>query len=223
MRVGIYHGAGASSRFVDALVKAFAPHPVALLNARALLFADWPAHVDVLAVPGGRDLPYVRDLHGKGTRRIRAFVEGGGRYLGICAGAYFGSREVVFESGGPLQVLGQRELSFYAGKAVGPAYGLGLFDYRSERGARLAQVGSARVYFNGGPAFPEAKGGEVLARYDDLPDKPAAILRCPVGSGVAILAGVHIECPVPDDAARRALWDQTLDALFLTESTVRTI
>ena len=213
MKVGIYSGMGASSRFVEALVKALAPHPVTLLNARALLFADWPTHIDVLAMPGGRDLPYVRDLHGKGTQRIRAFVEGGGRYLGICAGAYFGSREVVFEPGGPLQVLGHRELSLYEGKAVGPAYGLGAFDYRSERGARLAQVGSAQVYFNGGPAFPEAKGEEVLARYDDLPDKPPAILRCPVEKGVAILAGVHIECPVSDDTARRALWDQTLHAL----------
>ncbi len=210
MRIGIYNGRGTSHRFVEALIQAFTPHPVTLLSARALLFADWPSHVDILAIPGGRDLPYVRDLHGKGTRRIRAFVEGGGRYLGICAGAYFGSREVVFEPGGPLQVLGHRELAFYGGKAVGPAYGLGVFDYRSERGARLAHIGGAHVYFNGGPAFPEAKGEEVLARYDDLPDAPPAILRCRVGSGIAILAGVHIECPVPDDAPRRALWDRVL-------------
>ena len=31
-------------------------------------------------------------------------MEGGGTYLGICAGAYFASREVIFEKGTPLEV-----------------------------------------------------------------------------------------------------------------------
>ncbi len=46
----------------------------------------------------------------KVTRRIRDFVSEGGRYLGICAGAYFGSKEVRFDVGGPMEVKGDRDL-----------------------------------------------------------------------------------------------------------------
>jgi hypothetical protein len=33
----------------------------------------------------------------------------GGRYLGICAGAYFAAKEVVFEKGTEMEVTGARE------------------------------------------------------------------------------------------------------------------
>ncbi len=45
------------------------------------------------------DLPYCADLHGTGCTRIRAFVHAGGSYMGLCAGAYFGSSYCEFEKG----------------------------------------------------------------------------------------------------------------------------
>ena len=50
-------------------------------------------------MPGGADRPYCAALNGEGNRRIRAFVEAGGAYLGLCAGAYYASQRVEFELG----------------------------------------------------------------------------------------------------------------------------
>jgi biotin--protein ligase len=63
-------------------------------------------------IPGGRDLPYVSEMSGKSgiARRIKEYVSEGGRYLGLCAGGYFGSGEVRFDEGGKMEVMGKREL-----------------------------------------------------------------------------------------------------------------
>jgi hypothetical protein len=37
-----------------------------------------------------------------GVRRVRDFVEKGGGYLGLCAGAYFAASSIEFEKGSPL-------------------------------------------------------------------------------------------------------------------------
>ena len=110
------------------------------VDARALLNEQWEERASLVAIPGGADIPYMRALNGEGNRRIRQFVEEGGLYLGICAGGYYGSSAIEFEKGNRLEVCGKRELSFFPGMAVGPAYGPNLFRYTSEAGARLAQV-----------------------------------------------------------------------------------
>jgi hypothetical protein len=50
------------------------------------------------------------------------FVNSGGSYLGLCAGAYYACSSVQFEQGSRLQVLGDRELAFFPGIACGAAY-----------------------------------------------------------------------------------------------------
>lgn len=78
------------------------------------LLADqpWEPSCALLVVPGGRDIPYVDELTDKRhvTHRIREYVEHGGRFLGICAGAYFASAEVRFDVGGGMEVTGKRDL-----------------------------------------------------------------------------------------------------------------
>ena len=54
-----------------------------------------------------------------GNERIREYVSKGGKYLGICAGGYYASSYVEFEKSTTLEVLGDRELSFFPGKAIG--------------------------------------------------------------------------------------------------------
>jgi hypothetical protein len=49
-------------------------------------------------------------------------LDGGGAYLGLCAGAYYACASIEFDRGGPLQVAGPRELRLFAGSARGPAY-----------------------------------------------------------------------------------------------------
>lgn len=151
-----------------------------------------------LIMPGGRDRPYHAALQGAGNAQIRAFVEDGGTYLGICAGAYYGCRKVEFDKGFPLEVCEDRELAFFSGTAVGPAYGKGTFEYESEKGARMAKLGTAngmiQIYYNGGCYFEgDFSHVKILARYLDLPGHPPAIIECPVDKGRAILSGVHLE------------------------------
>lgn len=167
------------------------------LNVQDML-AGKLAEVSLFIMPGGRDRPYHATLKGKPNSLLRAFVEEGGTYLGICAGAYYGCRRVEFDEGFPLEVCEDRELCFFSGKAIGPAFGKGSFEYESEKGAKITRIetenGTFYSYYNGGCFFEgDFTHTRILGRYLDLPGKPPAIIECPVKKGRAILSGVHIE------------------------------
>lgn len=170
------------------------------VDHRFFLEPGWEEKTALIAFPGGRDLPYHQALKGEGNRSIKAFVEKGGHFLGVCAGGYYGSACIEFDKGGELEVCGSRELSFYPGKAIGPAFGKGMFRYESDQGAFAAQVEWKEkrdfVYFNGGCFFEKVEHYphiRTLARYTDLPSNPAAAIYCPFGLGGAVLIGVHPE------------------------------
>lgn len=168
------------------------------LTAQELIEGDWDQTASLFIMPGGRDRLYQAALQGKGNQKIRAFVERGGTYLGICAGAYYGCRRFEFEKGSPLEICEERELAFFSGAAIGPAYGPGTYTYESREGSRAAPLltphGPFHSYHYGGCFFTgDFSSCRILARYADLPNHPPAILECPVGQGKAILSGVHLE------------------------------
>lgn len=164
-------------------------------------------------MPGGRDIPYCQELNGEGNKRIRHFVENGGSYLGICAGAYYGCKAIEFAKGDPFyEVCGERELKFYPGLGIGPVYPG--FDYESNSGAKaieittscdlvdLPQKSRIVVHYNGGLYFapptsvqttPLIYGGtcQVLAYYPN--DIYPSIVSINYGKGLVMLSGVHIE------------------------------
>jgi len=200
------------------------------LHRQELCEGNWINDASILIMPGGRDRPYHKDLQGSGNAQIRRFVEQGGIYLGICAGAYYGCKRVEFNKGFPLEVCEDRELGFFSGTAVGPAYGNGTFSYSNSSGARAAKIstntGDFHVYYNGGCTFEgDLSCYKILARYVELPSQPAAIIECSMGKGKAILSGVHLEMmpshldakdpylapliPILEESEpkRRALWD----------------
>lgn len=204
MRIALYLDEGVDTVLLRQVVRSLKEScPSAIIkkaNRHFFLSPKWEDEVDLIVIPGGRDVPYHRHLQGEANRRIRAFVERGGRYLGICAGGYFGSGFVAFEEGGELEVLGSRELCFFPGRAVGPAYGKGLFSYDSQCGAKAALIrwkeGLVKIYYNGGCFFENAEKYshvEVIARFEDLKNQPAAIIACQIGKGQALLSGVHFE------------------------------
>ncbi len=178
--------------------------------------------VAVFVLPGGADLYYVEKLEGEGNRQIRAYVESGGRYLGICGGAYYAARSIVYAEGSAHEVAGPRALGFFPGRAVGPVGESGPLDREGFPPPRILSLLdpvspepiAAAVYW-GGPAFVgHDRGGEsgskadgeigpaveILARYDTPEtDRPLpAIVRCAVGRGRAVLCGIHPEI-TPDD------------------------
>jgi biotin--protein ligase len=193
---------GSLRRLLKSLQRELAPqaHLIQRIDAAALKRGGWEKETALLVIPGGRDLYYHSALDGEGTKRIRHFVEKGGGYLGICAGAYFGSSAIEFEKGGSLEVCGKRSLGFFPGIAKGSAYGHNSYSYEDCRGAEAAHISwqdfPCHAYFNGGCFFDQPEDHEhvqVLSRYLNLKQSPAAIIRCKVGRGTAILSGVHIE------------------------------
>lgn len=185
------------------------------VDHRFFLTTDWHEKTALVVFPGGRDLPYHTNLQGLANRNIQAYVQKGGSFLGICAGGYYGAAEIEFEKDGELEICASRELGFFSGKAIGPAYGNNLFRYESEAGAREAWIeweqGFCSVYFNGGCRFEGTEACsnvKVIARYNDLPETPPAVVHCRVGKGVALLSGVHPEYITEEleESPKKAFW-----------------
>ncbi len=179
-------------------------HTIRRMDSKTLKSQSWEKETALLVIPGGRDIYYHDALDGPGTSKIRAFVEGGGSYLGICAGAYFGSGAIEFEKGGSYEVCANRSLSFFPGLAEGPAYGKNKYRIDGLQGLEAARVSwkddSFHTYYNGGCQFVGANefpGVSVLSSYLELEGDPAAIISCKIGQGQAILSGVHLEYSVP--------------------------
>lgn len=210
-KILIYQDEGTSLSSVESIIlslqqenldKQYTLHTI---DRNFLKVKTWQLDTRLLIFPGGRDLPYCNALQGEANQKIIDFVQSGGKFLGICAGAYYGSREVKFEIEGPLEVVGKRELQFFPGTAYGPAYGLRKFCYENDSGAQIATLNlqlknslsiSLAAYFNGGCFFVEAKNYKnisTICTYTDIEGTPSAIIQCRVGKGKAILSGVHPE------------------------------
>ena len=151
----VYTGKGAGTRSALSAARALSLSlplaDVRTLSASALLEGSWSspssssspspiAAAVALVMPGGADLPYCADLNGRGNEIIRLFVkEGGGSYLGLCAGGYYGSSRVEFElESEVLCVEGERELAFFPGVALGAA--VPGFRYETEAGAAATRL-----------------------------------------------------------------------------------
>jgi biotin--protein ligase len=209
MNVLIYNGNGTSANAVKqtyTTLKAILGHAYDVMKVDATTLKDepWQETCSLFVMPGGRDSPYCDDLNGPANAKIREFVQGGGRYLGFCAGAYYASNEIEFEKGSAIQVVGQRELGFFPGLSRGTMFPG--FVYNSEKGARSVSIRlnesqkSIKTYYNGGGYFVHADkydNVKVICTYQDrglAPEtEPAAGVHCQVGKGTAVLFGVHPE------------------------------
>lgn len=166
-------------------------------------------HAVMFVMPGGADLPYCAALNGAPNARIRRFVEAGGTYLGICAGAYYACRELAFHAGTRGAICGPRELSFVDAVAVGslPELTGGLLYDGTPRTTAAVTLRTTDhlspaplalyTHYHGGCRFDfdaaPGAGTQVLAVYADLGGTPPAIVSARVGKGRAILSGVHLE------------------------------
>jgi glutamine amidotransferase PdxT len=87
--IGIYTGSGASHSwlwFVEILDR-MGFHHVHFVNERDIL-ADALVPLDVLLMSGGDTFAIAEGLGAEGSNKLRSFIEGGGLYIGTCAGAY---------------------------------------------------------------------------------------------------------------------------------------
>jgi len=177
----------------------------------------------ILVMPGGRDLPYLEKLGVSGCRVIQEFVSRGGVYMGFCAGAYFAAKRVLFEPNTPIEVRGERPLSFYPGLAYGTLYPQTKFNYGSETGAWASRLAGSTgeifyAYYNGGCAFKHcrANGFEEICVYDDVPELPSAVLFAKHGEGRVLLSGVHLEIS-PEGALENGTPSNIVETLMSTD------
>ncbi|OBZ85787.1 Biotin--protein ligase [Choanephora cucurbitarum] len=221
MKILVYDDLGASSTSVKHIVAMLKStlcqdYVVDVVDRKVFDSEEWQTECAMLVMPGGRDLPYCQALDGRPNQAIKAFVENGGRYLGICAGAYYASESIEFEKGNPqMEIIAPRPLGFYPGLCRGTAYPG--FSYSSERGARLVPVSLNKeafessqytisedvwMYYNGGGYFVDADQYSdqvtVLCGYKEL-DNAASIVHCRVGKGHALLISTHPEYEATSD------------------------
>ena len=207
-KILIYIDKGVDSSSFQSIVESLEKNNVSFgfeiekIDSKFLLESCWQKDCELLVIPGGRDIPYYEALKGKGVSLISEYVNSGGSYLGICAGAYFASNEIVFEKDKLHEVVEKRDLSFFPGRAVGTIYSDKPFSYQSQRSAHSALIQHADnaiyTYYNGGCYFEKAEDFssdvEILAQYKNANlHNVAAIVLCQVGRGKALLSGVHFE------------------------------
>ncbi|KAK6411277.1 biotin holocarboxylase synthetase [Oleoguttula sp. CCFEE 5521] len=251
INVLIYAGPGSTTSSVKhatwSLRRLLPNYAVINVSADQILKEPWMSTCALLVMPGGADMGYCRTLNGEGNRRIKQYVQMGGRYLGLCAGGYYGCAKCEFEVGVKgIEVIGERELAFFPGTCKGLAFPG--FVYHSEAGMRAAELKVAtkqfadveaavperlKAYYNGGGSFVDAmkyagKGVEILATYEDQvatadgqEGEKAAIVYCKVGEGSAILTGPHPEFSGTnlnrDEATGPQGYDKLVDALVEDE------
>ncbi|KAJ3324299.1 biotin holocarboxylase synthetase [Boothiomyces sp. JEL0866] len=200
MNVLIYDGPGVTS-LQQPLIKVLKKllcnsYDVIPVDPATFINAPFEDTTSLIVMPGGRDLLFLESLGNKGINKIRNYVRNGGKYLGICGGAYFACNKVEFEVGRPLyEVVGERSLQLCPAVAKGCV--VKGFEYNTEKGSAAVEIktldDTLKVYVNGGPSFHlnDPANSTVLARYT-LNNDPA-IVETILGKGKSIVIGPHLE------------------------------
>jgi hypothetical protein len=95
-RVAIYNGPGASrtaSRHLDKLLRAKPGTLVRLIGPPDIADGVLSGQFDAIVFGGGSGSGQSAGIGPGGVKAVRAFVKGGGGYLGICGGAYLATSE----------------------------------------------------------------------------------------------------------------------------------
>lgn len=185
---------------------------------------DWLGLYKVLVVPGGWAQWYNYWIKKSGKQRIRDFVNRGGGYFGICAGAYFAcdvtiSEGMTYDDNAGLNAYGELtgyDLDLFPGSGTGPlneiadwdteGYNMAnfLFQVEHEALSDYKQIPfSEAILYYGGPYFTADVGSttSTVATYEHAvySGKPA-IVSFDYGQGRVVLWGPHPE--IEEDSAR---------------------
>lgn len=201
-KIYIYNGPGVSEiclmNTAFSLKQALPKSTIKTILPDEVLRGEWRSDANLFILPGGADLPYVKHLTPNGNAIIKDYVNSGGFFLGICAGAYYASSAIEFAVDSSNEITQRRDLAFFPGIAKGPFFKQ--YDYQSEAGAHAARLIESKtqqkfsIFYNGGCGFlksEEDENTEILAKYEEI--NLPAIIKIKYGSGTCILSGVHPE------------------------------
>lgn len=210
-KIIIYADEGVGSFSLTAVRDYFSSDAVTLIDAEEILKSGISEDTDIFVMPGGADKPYAKKLKGIANQKIKNYVENGGIYLGICAGAYYGCAQIEFQKGTENEICEPRELGFFNGVGIGCIPKLAK-PYDETLGS--ASITSIRfldvivpVLYWGGCYFDfeEKETCDIIATYEEVEGNPPAIISCAYGQGLAILSGVHFE------VSSKAFFDYSFD------------
>ncbi|MFZ1730444.1 MAG: BPL-N domain-containing protein [Bacteroidota bacterium] len=174
------------------------------VDASAVNATGFAARYRCLYMPGGYAFNYKQKITNRGEQNIRSLVDGGGAYIGICAGAYFAADHVEWEGGNFPYTLG-----LFKGSARGSlqeiipwdGYAMTTIHTNPLHPITQKQPRTLTTLYFGGPAFIPDPGFTVdtIATWDAAGDQ-IAITGFPHGSGRVLLVGPHPE--IEENGAR---------------------
>jgi hypothetical protein len=200
VRVAVYDDVGAG-RSLQALITVLAQHPdlrVDRLKAQDIR-AGRLARYDVLIQPGGSGGKQGQALGEQGREQIRAFVTGGGGYVGVCAGAYLATCDYTWS----LRILDARVIDKQHW-----ARGTGYVDIAlSARGRDILGIRAERssIYYYQGPLLapgndPEIPDYEGLGNFEGEVAKngaPPGVMRGTTAIAAGRYGTGHVLCFSP--------------------------
>jgi len=187
MKVSIYTGKGASlaKDVMTALRKLNIPFQK--VNEKDI-FQDKLGNFSIFIVPGGWPEKYVYSLITKGYDKIRKFVKNGGKYIGICAGAYLASKKFRTDNG-----------IFIGLELINPTAEM---EIKKVLPGRMREIKLSKhmlsngcphkmkIWYMNGPVFKANKKIRVIAKYEN---NNTAIVSSKHGKGDVILFSPHPE------------------------------
>lgn len=161
----------------------------------------------VMVIPGGHSLEIGANLHRLDAKQwIKRFLDQGGGYLGICAGANLASRSIYYSYEGPLgdpiDITDIPTLDLLPVSALGPAFDPFttdlIMDPKQSVLAQLSTPNGDRAAYNcHGAYFVPIRSAKnevnILARYDAQRANRPAVLMSHFGRGKVVISGVHPE------------------------------
>jgi glutamine amidotransferase-like uncharacterized protein len=184
----------------SALCEMYGHTRVRQINANDIKAGVLDENTKAFIMPGGATRYVNAQLGKEGNQLIKNYIEKGGTYIGICAGAYYACARTEWDTGAQ-KIFTDNDLAFCDCVARGPISSLvnkqknfptAITHIRFDNGTTQKNL------YWGGPVFEfrskEAESKvEVLARYEDVDGKPIAAFTGRYGSGRYILTSVHLE------------------------------
>ncbi|KAI0399913.1 biotin-protein ligase [Xylaria palmicola] len=207
MDVLVYSGES-SFKYLHSMRQILFPNYAVTSTTRdTILNEPWTKTCAMLVITGEDYLALRHHMGVKGARLIRQFVQDGGLFLGINAGAYYGSsRYVAYDGGNGFEDNAETNLEFFPGRCQEVR--------RKEETFQAAKLNIGtpgvdekqqvcQVCLNGCGIFLDVKQYteekvEALAWFAEdnqakFGEAAAATIYCPVGNGACILTIPHLE------------------------------
>jgi glutamine amidotransferase-like uncharacterized protein len=197
--IAIYNDAGTSQTCIKSLEALLGHHEIIKVNAEDIMSGAAFENLYALIMPGGADLPYCEKLTEPALQNIRDYIENGGNYIGICAGAYFACTAIEYNKGQTDEICGPRALGLVNAIAYGSHPQLAPYYDDTINTASVVnlidQFGvPTHSFYHGGPAFalndPDVR---VVTQYAEIDNVPPAVITKQIGAGNVLLVGVHPE------------------------------